>query len=159
VIDKFGPVKAMTIGYSFAVIAMLLGLNPVTSAEFLYNLTSLKLSPVHSLAAAYLLNTTGNTFIYMAAQIFMMSSIRREDMAKLSACAGAINLLGQSLMMMTAGWLITGVFDENYGIVFILSLIFVSFGIPLCFMIEYFAKKKYTDQHTEIMHEVEVEPT
>ena len=150
VIDKFGPVKAMLTGYTFAVIAMLLGLSPEASAGVLHRWTSLTLSPVHLLAAAYLLNMTGNTFVYMGAQIFMMSSVRREDMAKLCACAGAVNLFGQSLMMLAAGWLITTVFDENYGVAFILSLVFTSFGIPLCFAIEYLAKRKRAEKTTDI---------
>lgn len=141
VIDKFGPVKAMFTGYIFAVAAMLIGISPLRTSDIIENITALEIAPAYLLAAAYLLYMTANTFIYMGAQIFMMSSVRRENMAQFCALAGSVNLLGQSFLMMASGWLITNVFNENYGIVFVLSLAVVSLGIPLWFFIDRKAKK------------------
>ena len=149
-IDKIGPVKSMACGYTFAVVAMLLGFDPRWSSHSIANYTGFSLSTATLLAAAYLSNMAASNLIYMAGSIFVLSSVARENVATFAACNGAINLFIQSCIMSLAGTLMTKVFHENYGFAFVAGTAMVTCGIPLFFIIDRWRKQLAAATHVTI---------
>ncbi|OQA00524.1 MAG: hypothetical protein BWY69_01688 [Planctomycetes bacterium ADurb.Bin401] len=80
-------------------------------------------------------------FVYPAATVFIMSSVARTEVAKFCSCAGACNIFVQSSLMFTSGWLITHIFNGNYGFAFIMAVIFVSIGVPFFYFIPKWSKR------------------
>ncbi len=140
-IDKIGPVKSMAFGYTFAVLAMLIGFDPRWSSHVITDYGGFFFSPTILLAAAYLSNMAATNFIYMAGSIFVLSSVARENVATFAACNGAVNLFIRSWIMSLAGTLTTKVFHENYGFAFVAGTAMATCGIPLFFIIDRWRKK------------------
>ena len=130
-IDKLGTMKSLAIAYAGAVLAAALGVNPTASASLMSKWLGYQLSPTYALAGAYLIGITSYSLMATAASIFVMGSVRREQFARFCACSGSVNLFTQSFVMLGIGYLVTHVFNGNYGFSFIASVVLGLAGIMM----------------------------
>jgi MFS family permease len=128
-VDKIGSVKCLIIGFTLLAPSVLLGSSPVFASGIINKSLGTSFSGINVLAAAYIIATIGGSFNFTAAYILVMSSVHRKDVAKFMACNGALNVFMQSILLAITGVLITNLFNEQYGVAFIIAFIFVIFGV------------------------------
>jgi hypothetical protein len=134
-VDKLGTVKSLVIAYAGTVVAAVLGVSPVASAELISKWFGYHVSPIHLLAAAYLIGLASYNLTATAAGIFIMSSVNREQFSRFCACSGSVELFTRSFVTLFIGFFVTHMFGGNYGFSFVASVVLGLAGIILVFVV------------------------
>jgi hypothetical protein len=146
-IDKIGTPKCCVIGCGFSLLAALLGYDPSLSSHFAGTL-GLRISPVATLASAYICNVMVNMFACVSFGVFIMSCVKRTEVATFCACTGTTNLFMVGANVSLAGLVIERVFNGQYGFVFIASVIYTIIAVT-CFLFLYKWLKPVSGQELE----------
>jgi MFS family permease len=124
-LDRLGPARAFGFGLVLIGLGTICGFRPDAIAGFL------GVQPRHVLATAWVLALSASAFAYLAAIVFQMKCVPRDEVATFCSCAGAMNLLLGPAFMFLTGQLITRVFGGNYGAAFLVSAAMIALAFLL----------------------------
>ena len=124
-VDRLGSAAAVGAGGVLMLCSAALGFRPDIAAKFL------GFDAVTILAAAWVLALSANAFVYLAATVFQLKCVPRDEVATFCSCVGVVNMLISPVFLFLTGQLITRVFAGNYGAAFLVSAGMIALTFPL----------------------------
>jgi Na+/melibiose symporter-like transporter len=124
-VDRLGSAAAVAVGAALMLCAAALGFRPdIASGMLGFDAATI-------LAAAWVLALSANAFVYLAATVFQLKCVPRDEVATFCSSVGVVNMLVSPVFLFLTGQLITRVFHGNYGAAFLVSAAMVLLTVPL----------------------------